>query len=85
MFASLISIGVILLALAYRYSWFLFPAALLGKTTHSSIGWYFGAIVQIVIGAWLLGWLDKWIRKFDSYDSPSHHPLIGSRDATIPQ
>ncbi len=32
------------------------PALLIGQTSNSSFGYYFGAVLQIAIGAWLIIW-----------------------------
>jgi hypothetical protein len=38
-------------------SWSVMPAVFLLAITHSSVGFYIGATLQLAIGAWLLGWL----------------------------
>lgn len=58
--SALVAISVVLVLVACREFWVLFPAVLLGKATHSSVGWYLGSAIQLGIGAWLLGWFDRW-------------------------
>jgi hypothetical protein len=35
------------------------PAFFIGLTTDSSAGYYIGSAIQIIVGAWLLGWLGR--------------------------
>ena len=51
-----------ILSLFHRGFWLLillYPAVLLGIGTGSWVGWYLGAVIQLGVGAWLLGWLDR--------------------------
>jgi hypothetical protein len=41
-----------------------FPALIIGRATDSAFGFYFGAALQIVIGAWIVIW-------FHPYKSPN--------------
>lgn len=43
---------------AREFRWFL-PAYFFGRLTGTSVGYYVGSGIQLVLGAWLLGWIGK--------------------------
>jgi hypothetical protein len=58
--AVIIGLAAVLIALAKLKPmmvmlWCL-PALLIGRNTDSSFGFYFGAVLQIAVGAWLVVW-----------------------------
>jgi hypothetical protein len=62
--SALAALGVIIALFAFSELRFLFPAVLLGKLTHSSVGWYLGSVIQLGLGAWLLGWIDGFRQRY---------------------
>lgn len=58
--------GLIMLPFVLRELGFLslfLPAVLLGHLMWGSSGWYLGSCIHLILGAWLLGWLDRFTRR----------------------
>jgi hypothetical protein len=54
--------GLVVLPFVFRdlnFLMLLFPAVWLVKSMGPSVGWYLGSCMQFALGAWLLGWLDR--------------------------
>jgi hypothetical protein len=62
--SALAAIAVTFALFIFRPLLLLFPAVLLGKLTHSSVGWYLGSMLQLGAGAWLLGWVDRFRQNY---------------------
>ncbi len=57
---AIISFGITALLLSFKMPFFVvLPAFFLGMVTHSSIGYFVGSALQIIVGGWLLGWFNK--------------------------
>jgi hypothetical protein len=58
---SVITLGMTVLLLFSPIILFLLvlPAFFIGLTTDSSAGYYIGSAIQIIVGAWLLGWFRR--------------------------
>lgn len=59
---AIVSFGIIaslvfgpMLAPGLSYLYLVFPTVLVGLGTRSSAGFYIGAVLQVIVGAWLLG------------------------------
>ena len=46
-----------------RFVILLYPAPLLAVAVNPPIGWYCGSVIQLFLGGWLLGWLDRFISR----------------------
>jgi hypothetical protein len=51
-----------------RFLILLYPAPLLARGIGSSVGWYLGSVIQLYVGAWLLGWLGRFTSRHGHND-----------------
>lgn len=56
---GIIVLGILALPRFFPGSLAAVPAFIIGMGTNSSFGFYIGSVLQIVFGAWLLGWFSR--------------------------